>query len=143
MTTSTKPTSSDKRRISSNNPRKKASTGTKRPTPSKETKRKSLKPSTNEFDRESQIRAALHILLNRTKPSSTICPSQIPRQLHKEDSARYPDWRGMMDEVRDIVWKEVQEGRVEVTQGGEVRKYEEREEIKGPIRVRREPKWTD
>ncbi len=48
-----------------------------------------------------------------------------------------------MDEVRDIVWKEVQEGRVEVTQGGEVRKYEEREEIKGPIRVRREPKWTD
>jgi len=47
----------------------------------------------------------------------------------------------MMDFTRDIVWEQVKEGRIEVTQGGEVRTYEEREGLKGPIRVRRGEEW--
>lgn len=46
-----------------------------------------------------------------------------------------------MDPVREIVWKEVGRERVEVTQGGVVRSLEEREGLKGPIRVRRGEKW--
>ena len=46
-----------------------------------------------------------------------------------------------MDPVRDIVWEEVRTERVEVTQGGVVRSLEERPGLKGPIRVRRGPKW--
>jgi hypothetical protein len=48
----------------------------------------------------------------------------------------------MMDEVREVVWDEVREGRVEVTQGGDKRDWEMREELKGPIRVRRGEKWV-
>lgn len=42
-----------------------------------------------------------------------------------------------MDPVREVVWEQVSLGRVEVTQRGEVRDLEEREGIRGPIRVRR------
>ena len=47
-----------------------------------------------------------------------------------------------MDEVREIVWEEVEAGWVEVTQRRELRRFEEREGIKGPIRVRRGPGWV-
>lgn len=46
-----------------------------------------------------------------------------------------------MDPVRDVVWGEVQRGKVEVTQKGEMRDYEGRKDIRGPIRVRRGPRW--
>lgn len=90
-----------------------------------------------------KVKQKMYELLSRlTSSSSTICPSQIARGLNKDYPARYPDWRAMMDPVRDIVWAEVKKGRVEVTQGGEVRKLEEREGLKGPIRVRRGEKWN-
>lgn len=47
----------------------------------------------------------------------------------------------MMEPTREIVWQKVKEGQVEVTQGGDVREYESRHELKGPIRVRRGPHW--
>jgi hypothetical protein len=46
-----------------------------------------------------------------------------------------------MSFTRDVVWEQVQSGRVEVTQGGDVRLFEEREGLKGPIRVRRGQNW--
>jgi hypothetical protein len=81
------------------------------------------------------------LLSKLTSSSSTICPSQIARGLNKDSPAQYPDWRAMMDPVRDIVWREVEKGRVEVTQGGEVRTLEERDGLRGPIRVRRGGMW--
>lgn len=103
----------------------------------------SSKRYSSETNRVQAIQQTLNQLIIRTKESSTICPSQIPRLLNKEDSKTYPDWRGMMDEVRGVVWEEVRKGRVEVTQGGGVRTYDERGEIKGPIRVRRGADWVD
>lgn len=72
---------------------------------------------------------------------STICPSQIPRALNKDSPSRYADWRALMQPIREVVWQQVEAGRVQVTQGGEVRPYEDRETLKGPIRVRKGPKW--
>ena len=48
-----------------------------------------------------------------------------------------------MDPVRDLVWQDVKVGKLQVTQKGEVRTYVERREIKGPIRVKRGPKWGE
>lgn len=94
----------------------------------------------------SQKRAVLdklYELVGKTKQNSTICPSQVPRALNQADSKAYPDWRAMMDPVREIVWEEARKGRVQVTQRGEARKYEDRNGLKGPIRVRRGPGWKD
>ncbi|KAL7423687.1 hypothetical protein Q5752_001269 [Cryptotrichosporon argae] len=46
-----------------------------------------------------------------------------------------------MDPVRDAVWDLVRERRVEVTQGGIARALDERDAIRGPIRVRRGERW--
>ncbi|KAK8865687.1 hypothetical protein IAR55_000832 [Kwoniella newhampshirensis] len=89
------------------------------------------------------ILAKLHHLLSRTSAGSTICPSQIPRALHDSSPTTYRDWRSMMDEVREVVWEEVRDGRAVVTQRGEVREWEGRGEIRGPIRVRKGEKWDD
>lgn len=42
-----------------------------------------------------------------------------------------------MEPIRDVVWDEVAVGRVEVMQRGVARSLEERDGLKGPIRVRR------
>nr|XP_031859322.1 uncharacterized protein CI109_005163 [Kwoniella shandongensis]KAA5526394.1 hypothetical protein CI109_005163 [Kwoniella shandongensis] len=89
------------------------------------------------------ILTTLHYLLSRTSPNSTICPSQIPRSLHDTSPSSYPDWRSMMDEVREVVWEEVKAGRAVVTQRGETRDWEGRGEIKGPIRVKKGDKWDE
>lgn len=90
------------------------------------------------------IKNKMNDLLSKlTSSSSTICPSQIARGLNKDHTAKYPDWRAMMDPVRDVVWEEVRKGKVEVTQGGVSRSLEDREGLKGPIRVRRGREWGD
>jgi hypothetical protein len=92
---------------------------------------------------KTEILNTLYTLVSKTSPNSTICPSQIPRSLHASDPKVYKDWRSMMEPVRNIVWEEVKKGFVQVTQGGVVRVWEEREGLKGPIRVRRGEKWDD
>jgi hypothetical protein len=82
------------------------------------------------------------LLTRLSSDSSTICPSQIARGLNKDNPARYPDWRAIMEFTRTVVWEEVRKGTVQVTQGGEVRDFEDRNSLKGPIRVRRGPGWT-
>jgi hypothetical protein len=82
----------------------------------------------------------MYQLLSRlSADSSTICPSQVARKLHETKASAYPDWRALMDPVRNIIWAESETGRVEITQGGVARSLEEREGLKGPIRVRRGP----
>ena len=90
---------------------------------------------------EHDIRSNLYRLISRTQASSTICPSQVARAMHADDPKVYPDWRALMDPVRDLVWGDVKVGKVQVTQKGEVREYAGRGDIRGPIRVKRGPKW--
>ncbi|WVW80372.1 hypothetical protein I302_102353 [Kwoniella bestiolae CBS 10118] len=103
----------------------------------------SAKSSISQSDRHLYLSTLYHLLSRLKSSESTICPSQIPRALHDSDPAAYPDWRGLMDPVREVVWDEVREGRVEVTQKGEVRRWEDRGEIRGPIRVRRGGEWDE
>ncbi|WVR05646.1 hypothetical protein IAU60_002668 [Kwoniella sp. DSM 27419] len=92
---------------------------------------------------QDQVLSTMYHLLSRTSEGSTICPSQIPRALHAADPSAWPDWRGLMDPVREVVWDQVRLGRVEVTQKGERRDWADRGEIKGPIRVKRGEKWDE
>lgn len=98
--------------------------------------------TTSNHNKDRIVRTKLYYLISRTKETSTICPSQVARMIHQDDRHAFPDWREQMDPVRSIVWDEVKKGHVQVTQGGEVRPYEERNDLKGPIRVRRGPKWS-
>jgi hypothetical protein len=96
----------------------------------------------NDEQRQATI-STLYELISRTRPSGTICPSQVSRALHSGEKAQFPEWRELLDPVREVVWEEVRRGRVEVTQGGNRREWEKRKEIKGPIRVRRGPRWDE
>lgn len=90
------------------------------------------------------IRSTLYTFLTNLRENSTICPSLVARKMHETQPALYPDWRSLMEPVRVVVWNEVEQGRAEVTQGGVVRGLEEREGLKGPIRVRRgKESWRD
>lgn len=66
-------------------------------------------------------------LLARRAPGATICPSEAAR------SVGGTEWRPLMDPARDAVGRLVEEGRVEVTQRGEV---VDLAQARGPVRVR-------
>ncbi|WWC88102.1 uncharacterized protein L201_003006 [Kwoniella dendrophila CBS 6074] len=93
-------------------------------------------------DREIYLKT-MHKLLSRTSEGSTICPSQIPRKLHEENSQDYPNWRELMDPVRQVIWEQVNLGIVNITQKGEIRNYDERFQIKGPIRIKKGENWNE
>lgn len=97
----------------------------------------------NPSSARSDVLRVMKQLVSRTSNGSTICPSQIPRALHASNAAKYRDWRSMMPFVRKVAWEEVREGRIEVTQKGQARTWEHRDSIKGPIRLRKGPAWTE
>lgn len=90
---------------------------------------------------DEEIRSTILELIGHLKAESTICPSQVPRKLHDMSPKKYPDWRQMMPHVRQVVWDLVKDGQAEVTQRGEVRSWDMRNNLKGPLRVRRGPKY--
>lgn len=66
-------------------------------------------------------------MLMRRDAGKTICPSEVARAL-------YPDnWRGEMEHVRTVARGLVKEGKIVITQGGEV---VDPENFQGAIRLR-------
>ena len=74
-----------------------------------------------------QLKAIILEILSKRKAGSTCCPSEAPRQLCPED------WRPLMHTTRVAAQELVQEGKIEVTQKGQVVNLQE---VKGPIRLR-------
>ena len=72
-------------------------------------------------------RSAILALLDERAEGATICPSEVARALTD-------DWRPLMPVVREAAQGLVTEGKVEVTQGGEV---VDLATARGPIRLRR------
>lgn len=75
------------------------------------------------------IAAKIHELLAQRAGDKTICPSDAARALRPEG-----DWRALMDEVRGVAAHEVEAGRLEVRQQGEV---VDPATARGPIRLGR------
>ena len=75
------------------------------------------------------LRSTILDLLGSRAATSSICPSDAARAVGGDD------WRDLMDDTRRVARTLVDEGRVQVTQGGEV---VDPARVRGPIRIR----WT-
>lgn len=76
---------------------------------------------------DERVAEALLALVARRAPGYSICPSEVARALSPDD------WRPLMPKVRDVARRLAGEGRVLVTQRGEVRDADT--EWCGPIRI--------
>ena len=90
--------------------------------------------SISETDRE--LEARILELLDERGAGKTICPSDAARAVYGEGEGGSPDdvWRDLMEPVRRAARRLVAQGKVVVTQGGEV---VDPETARGPIRLRR------
>ncbi len=70
-------------------------------------------PSPSPSPSPEDIERTITGLLDRRAEGRTICPSEAARALAE-------DWRPLMQPVRDVAFAMVDEGRLEVTQKGEV-----------------------
>ncbi|MFK4070344.1 DUF3253 domain-containing protein [Streptomyces sp. NPDC029674] len=78
-----------------------------------------------------RLERAILELLERRRPSATICPSDAARAVYEGDD---DGWRALMEPARRAARRLVAAGEVEITQGGRpVRPADAR----GPIRIRR------
>ena len=86
-----------------------------------------------EMDRQLGLRLekAIMRLLERRADTASICPSDAARAVYEGDD---DGWRALMEPARRTAWRLVNDGEVEVTQGG--RPVVETE-TRGPVRIRR------
>jgi Protein of unknown function (DUF3253) len=75
-----------------------------------------------------RLRAAILELSRERGPAKTICPSDAARAVGGEN------WRGLMDDARDIARDLARHGEVEIMQKGEV--LDPDATWRGPIRIR-------
>ncbi len=66
-------------------------------------------------------------LLEQRREGATICPSEAARAAGGED------WRPLMEPAREAARRLVEQGRIDVTQRGEV---VDLDEARGPVRLR-------
>jgi len=79
-------------------------------------------------DVDRRLERVLDELLDRRRPDASVCPSEAARAV---DPVAWPD---LMPAARAAAGRLVEEGRAEVTQGGEVVDVAT---ARGPVRVRR------
>lgn len=79
------------------------------------------------YDRVAEVLLAR---VARRAPGRSICPSEVARVLS-------PDWRPLMPKIREVARRLAREGRVVVTQGGDVRDPDA--DWRGPIRIAQPP----
>jgi hypothetical protein len=80
---------------------------------------------------ERELKKAILDLLARRGPGKTVCPSEVARAVAGSDVRA--QWEPLMEPVRAAADALVREGRVDVTQRGQV---VDRETARGPLRLR-------
>jgi hypothetical protein len=78
---------------------------------------------------DAELERTILSLLEQRAAGSTICPSDAARAVGNDTG-----WRDLMQPARDAAGRLVEQGRVEITQGGEV---VDLATARGPIRIRR------
>lgn len=76
---------------------------------------------------DASIEVTILDLLAQRAHTSSICPSDAARAIGGDE------WRDLMDDTRRVARRLVTEGRVQITQGGEV---VDPRTARGPIRIR-------
>ena len=87
-------------------------------------------PPTDE-GRLGRVEAAIVALAGHRAPEGTICPSDAARAVGGSG------WRDLVPVARDVARRLAEEGRVEVTQGGE--RLDPASSWRGPVRIRLTP----
>lgn len=80
-------------------------------------------------DTDADLESAILSLLDRRPTGSTICPSEAARAVGTPQR-----WRDLMQPARAAAGRLVEDGQVEITQGGQVVALAM---ARGPIRIRR------
>lgn len=80
------------------------------------------------------LRRAIVDKLAARAETSSICPSEVARDLGGDE------WRDLMEPVRQAAGELVERGVVVITQGDQT---VDLATVKGPIRIRRGPQWSD
>ncbi|RYZ12516.1 MAG: DUF3253 domain-containing protein [Comamonadaceae bacterium] len=80
--------------------------------------------------KDGRVREAIERLLDARPAGSSICPSEVARDLESEEDA----WRALMPEVRRVAAMMAGEGALQATRAGKVI---DAEAPGGPIRLRR------
>jgi len=91
----------------------------------------------------SAILSHLNNLLHSRAPPKTICPSEVARALSSSELRELgvDNWRDLMPDIRAVVWKLRDDGKVEILQKGVVLGADVQiADVKGPIRVRKTTK---
>ncbi|KAF2091692.1 hypothetical protein K490DRAFT_32325 [Saccharata proteae CBS 121410] len=86
------------------------------------------------------IRSHLDRLLSARAFPRTICPSEVARSVSQEEHVTIgsESWRELMPHVQEMAWAMRDRDEVEILQHGEVIRHDlQREDIRGPIRIRR------
>lgn len=78
-----------------------------------------------------RLEAAIDELLDARRPGASICPSEAARTVAGDGG----DWRALMPDARAAAARLAADGRVQVTQRGEV--VDLGAGVRGPVRVRR------
>jgi uncharacterized protein DUF3253 len=97
-------------------------------------------------DKDAILKKYLDELLDSREYPKTICPSEVARQCTSSELEQcgVQNWRDVMQDIRDIAWKQRDGGQLDILQKGNMLDPElSRDDIKGPIRLRRRPKETD
>jgi hypothetical protein len=76
-----------------------------------------------------QLERSILSLLDQRAPTATICPSDAARDVGTTDG-----WRDLMEPARQAAGRLVDQGRVEITQGG---RTVDLATARGPIRIGR------
>ncbi|MBC7206305.1 MAG: DUF3253 domain-containing protein [Methyloversatilis sp.] len=79
---------------------------------------------------DERVAETLLVLVARRAQGRSICPSEVARVLS-------PEWRHLMPRVREAARRLARDGRVVVTQGGEV--CDPDADWRGPIRIAQPP----
>lgn len=84
---------------------------------------------------EGAIAASITALLDRRAPEASICPSEVARELFS------PGWRDAMPRVREVAARMAGDGRIRATQGEVELRCDAITTARGPIRLRRGPRY--
>lgn len=81
-----------------------------------------------------ELTEAIEALLSQRKVGATICPSEAARSVAERNGFADEEWRTLMEPARQAARRLVADGRVDITQKGQI---VDPSTAKGPIRIRR------
>lgn len=72
------------------------------------------------FQRRDHVLAELIVQLTESRPTGSVCPSEVARAAVALPEFKDAEWRDLMQPTRIVAWSLADAGAIVVTQGGQV-----------------------